>query len=200
MALFISDLADTIIPSFNLAILTFGDWTLIPKKGLFKQFLEQRPRIKSWISSSQIVSGVGNDRLDSPGEEGIRVDDAPPTLENIARDEALHEEDLVQKLAWFIRRTAHEVRNDPPIKYSYEEWVEFTRLIRFTWRESEEEDGLVEWDWIGEDSPILSGQSEAEWILDRLCESMSRYSKMQRRLQNERATSLRNAVTSIKGS
>jgi potassium channel subfamily K len=37
---------------------------------------------------------------------------------------------------------------------------------------------LIEWDWIGEDSPMMSKGSEAEFVLDRLCESMQRYIKL----------------------
>jgi len=39
----------------------------------------------------------------------------------------------------------------------------------------EEEEGLVEWDWIGKDSPMMARQSEPEFVLDRLCESLARY-------------------------
>lgn len=41
----------------------------------------------------------------------------------------------------------------------------------------EEEEGVVEWDWLDENSPMLSDQSEAEWVLDRLCESLLRWLK-----------------------
>ncbi len=62
--------------------------------------------------------------------------------------------------------------------------MEFTRLIRFSrggselnndLEEKEEEQGLIEWDWIGENSPMLAEECESEWLLDRLCESLERY-------------------------
>jgi potassium channel subfamily K len=34
---------------------------------------------------------------------------------------------------------------------------------------------LLNWDWIGENSPMLATQTEPEWVLDRLCESLIRY-------------------------
>ena len=43
----------------------------------------------------------------------------------------------------------------------------------------EEEEGIVEWDWIGEDSPMLAEETESEWVLDRLCESLGRYMRRQ---------------------
>ena len=89
---------------------------------------------------------------------------------------------LARQLALAIRRTAHDLSMDKPRQYKFEEWVEFTRLIRFSavsgvaeaLRE-EEEEGLVEWDWIGEDSPMMAQQSESEFLLDRLVESLVRY-------------------------
>lgn len=36
------------------------------------------------------------------------------------------------------------------------------------------EEGLVNWDWIGDDSPMMSGVTESQWLLDRLCESLVR--------------------------
>jgi potassium channel subfamily K len=72
-----------------------------------------------------------------------------------------------------------------PKRYTFEEWVEFVRLIRLTGSKSryrgdlndEDEEGLVEWDWIGPDSPLMSGLSESEWLLERLCESLVRLAK-----------------------
>jgi potassium channel subfamily K len=91
---------------------------------------------------------------------------------------------LARQLALAIRRTATDLQLDKPREYTYEEWVEFTRLIRFSavgevgavLREDEDE-GMIEWDWIGEDSPMMAQQTEPEFVLDRLCESLVRYLK-----------------------
>lgn len=101
------------------------------------------------------------------------------------RPEDESDEVLARRLAKAIRRVAKDLKEDVdkvrPKRYSYEEWVEFTRLIRFTAESREEEEmeeemeGLVEWDWIGENSPMMAGMSEAEFVLDRLCESLGRY-------------------------
>jgi potassium channel subfamily K len=91
---------------------------------------------------------------------------------------------LVRQLALAIHRTAHDLTADKPREYTYEEWVEFTRLIRFSAIGGtagalieEEEEGMVEWDWIGEDSPMMSLQTESQFVHDRLCESLVRYLK-----------------------
>ena len=46
--------------------------------------------------------------------------------------------------------------------------------------EGKEEEGLINWDWIGEDGPMFAPE-EAEFLLDRLCESLTRYMKSQAR-------------------
>jgi potassium channel subfamily K len=91
---------------------------------------------------------------------------------------------LVRQLALAIRRTAHDMTADTPREYTYEEWVEFTRLIRFSAVGGPaealldtDEEGMIEWDWIGEDSPMMSQQSESQFVHDRLCESLVRYLK-----------------------
>ncbi|KAH7035446.1 uncharacterized protein B0I36DRAFT_382151 [Microdochium trichocladiopsis] len=140
---------------------------------------------------------------------------------------AITAHDFAPQLSAAIRHVARDVKMHPPKNYTFEEWLYFTRLIRYSSRESlkkattiarnkldegalarNEEDelvalevakdgeieddkvvedsGLIEWDWIGEDSPMLSGVSEAEWVLDRLCESLTRYARWQSR-RHERA-------------
>jgi potassium channel subfamily K len=88
---------------------------------------------------------------------------------------------LARQLALAIRRTAHDLMIEEPREYSYEEWAEFTRLIRFSAVGGpaeglrEEEDGMVEWDWIGEDSPMMVEGTETQFVLERLVESLVRY-------------------------
>ncbi|KAJ5098619.1 hypothetical protein N7532_005620 [Penicillium argentinense] len=115
------------------------------------------------------------------------------TLEELARDRNPSPYELAQQLAFAIRRTSHDVREGKRKRYSYEEWVEYTGLIQFTSPQSrptssgaaqgqdrstsvdEDEFGVLNWDWIGDNSPMLAQQTEPEWILDRLCESLVRY-------------------------
>ena len=81
------------------------------------------------------------------------------------------------------------MKNQPLKRYTYEEWVEFTRLIRFSRFDKvdgedvepdkqleydEAVDGVIEWDWLDSKSPMTSEQAEPEWVLDRLLESLLR--------------------------
>lgn len=105
-----------------------------------------------------------------------------PSIDELA-NESLTEAHMTRKLAFAIRKTADDLCHHPGKRYGYEEWVDFTRLIRFTKMDldeleyDEDQEGVVEWDWLDENSPMLSEQSESEWILDRLCESLLRLLK-----------------------
>lgn len=97
---------------------------------------------------------------------------------------------LSRQLALAIQKVSLDLRLPKAKRYAYEDWVEFTRLIRLTTPEKldralgrvisradiedENEEGLVNWDWIGNDSPLMSGESESQWLMGRLCESLVR--------------------------
>ena len=193
MTILISDMGDTVVASFKRGTFTLADWTVLPKAGLYRSFIERHPRLLAWIQKhaeekaekQRIADGFRTGPTTDEEEE-----DLPPaaqTVEEIAQEEEqpVDEHLLARKLSLAIRHTANDMKADPPRKYSYEEWVEYTRLIRFSRYtkeelEAEEEDeGLVDWDWIGESSPMMAEQTEAEWVLDRLCESLNRYMRRQ---------------------
>ncbi|KIN08455.1 hypothetical protein OIDMADRAFT_110969 [Oidiodendron maius Zn] len=201
MTLLVSDMGQTVVMAINHGTYTLADWTVLPKKGVVHDFFEMHPRLKSWLerrnekleAKRRLQRGFSiqnPDELISPN--GAFSDDLNHSNSHTDRMEQLAEEpltehDLARKLAIAIKATANDLQLPHRKKYSYEEWVEFTRLIRFSRErpeqveEEEEEEGLVEWDWIGENSPMLAHVSESQWILDRLCESLNRYTKRQSR-------------------
>ncbi|KAI9769780.1 MAG: Potassium channel [Geoglossum simile] len=193
MTILISDMGETVIASFQRGTFQLADWTVLPKAGLWPGFLRRNPWLLLWIRR-KVEERAAEKRVAEGFQAGIDdVDGAPKTLEELAQDET-NEQDLPRSLALAIRRVASHLRSKPPKRYPYEEWVEFTRLIRFSSstaeevEEDEEEEGLINWDWIGEDSPMLASQ-ESEWLLDRLCESLSRYMKRQTRKEQEKGGS-----------
>ncbi|KAL9078636.1 MAG: hypothetical protein Q9157_002435 [Trypethelium eluteriae] len=186
MTVLISHMGDTVISGFKQGTFTVADWTLLPKKGLWRAFLDKNPWLLNWILRWR-EEKAAKKRLEEGFQAGL--DDQPqptPTIDELATEQ-LSDHALAKRLASAIRKTATDLKHDnnDQKRYTYEEWVEFTRLIRFTSKQGreeiddEEEDGLIEWDWIGEDSPMMTGQSEAEFVLDRLCESMTRYIRLQ---------------------
>lgn len=192
MTILISDMGDTVIASFKRGTFTLGDWTVLPKAGIYRSFVERHSWLLHWLQK-KAQEKAEKQRINEGFHPGPIADDedVPPqsrTLEEIAKEqEEASEHTLAQKLAVAIRRTANHLRADPPRRYTYEEWVEYTQLIRFSrcskeeLEEEEEEEGLIDWDWIGEQSPMMAEQCESEWVLDRLCESLNRYMRKQGR-------------------
>ena len=194
MTILISDMGDTVIASFKRGTFTLADWTVLPKAGLWRNFLEKYPWLLLWLEKKSRQAAEKR-RLARGMPVGPEDEDAtapPPTLEQVADLDNLDDAALAKKLSIAIRQTADDMKNGPARHYSYEEWAEYTRLIRFSsyskeeLGEEEEEEGLIEWDWIGEDSPMLARQSESEWLLDRLCESLNRY--MRKNVSNASAS------------
>lgn len=191
MTILISDMGDTVIASFKRGTFHLADWTVLPKAGIWRALLEKHPWLLRWLQKKADEAAEGKRIAEGfrvgPAEEDENSD--PLTLEAIAEQASLDEHALARKLALAIRRTANDLKSEAHRQYSYEEWVEFTRLIRFSrvdspkLEEEEEERGMIEWDWIGENSPMLAEENESEWLLDRLCESLNRYMMKQQQQQ-----------------
>ncbi|KAL9130533.1 MAG: hypothetical protein Q9217_001301 [Psora testacea] len=196
MTILISDMGDTVIASFKRGTFQLADWTVLPKAGIWRDFCKAHPWLLRWMqkrqqkeekkSGKRMAEGFATGS--GPADDGD-VNTPAPTLEDVRLLDDLDENALARRLAIAIRRTANELHCDPPKRYTYEQWAEYTRLIRFSrldpeqLEEAEEEEGLVEWDWIGEESPMLANKSESEWILDRLCESLDRFLRKQQQQQ-----------------
>jgi potassium channel subfamily K len=211
MTMLISQMSETVVASFKRATNVVADYVVLPQSHVYKSFLGRIPWISQLILSRQekkrLARGFpleGADKAET-GEASILTnmrqssksedsETAYPhrTLEELARDPTPLE--LAQQLAFAIRRVARHAREGKRKKYCYEEWVEFTRLIKFTdprgrppsqqnqpenvdvpFDLNEDEYGLLNWDWIGGNSPMLAKQTEPEWVLERLCESLIRY-------------------------
>lgn len=205
MTILISDMSDTIVDGVDRGTSLLADWTIMPKAGVWHDFVEKHPRLKGWIQrkreerqeKKRVEAGFTVQDPDDPEANADPTDPTPYaaghngrgqlSLESLASERAPSESshELARRLALAIKRVSRDTRANNDRKYSYEEWVEFTRLIRFSAlnpeevEEEEEQEGLVEWDWIGENSPMLADVSESEWVLDRLCESLNRYTRHQ---------------------
>jgi potassium channel subfamily K len=189
MAFLVKYLSDTVISSFKQTVQHVGDFTILPKQGAWRKLLNHYPRLIEWLqkrkddkaAQRRLAAGfpVGDDLHDEDSEKRAK------TLEQFALETPTHY-DLARRLVKTIRKVARDAKYTKDKKYSYEEWLQFSQMIRFTAErdddypgggavEEEQDEGMVEWDWIGEDSPMMARGSEAEFILDRLCESMQRY-------------------------
>lgn len=188
-----------VLPGVNsykefLGPLPFVSWSKKRREG------NQRVSRSSQVGAQADDNGGTDDDRD-PEKSAQKESDASGsqdhpqrTIAELARQPNPSQSELAQQLAFAVRRTAHEVKTGKRKRYNYEEWVEFIRLIQFTHPRSgpsssadgsqsaedgvavdEDEYGVLKWDWIGENSPMLAHESEPEWVLDRLCESLVRY-------------------------
>lgn len=196
MTILVSDLGSTVIAAFKEGTNTLGDFTLLPKYGIWRDYLDRHPwlglKIQEWTARRAARKRVARGFATGPDPEVVEAEGGTkrhlPTLDELAKESpsTLNEHELARKLANAIRATAQDLRSHEHKQYSYEEWVEYTRLIRFSSYKQpegleveEQDEGLIEWDWIGDDSPMMTEQTEPEFLLDRLCESMARYIRKQ---------------------
>ncbi|KAK6354779.1 Potassium channel [Orbilia brochopaga] len=99
-------------------------------------------------------------------------------------------QELLLALTSAIRHVGRDVARHPRRAYLYDDWVEFTRLIRaceivkpsrlkgvkpgeeISEDQIDSDEGFVLWDWIGEDSPLLHEGKEPAWVHDRLTKGL----------------------------
>ncbi|CAO2653713.1 Nn.00g031240.m01.CDS01 [Neocucurbitaria sp. VM-36] len=219
MTILVSDLGDTVVAKFKKWSDELADFTVLPKEGIWRGFLDKHPWLLYWLQRRIETRAAkkrlkkGFDTMDPRSESATNisnpadrdVDDPEaaadveltrnPTIGSLAAEAEKDmtriptHSSLSRRLALSIQKVSVDLRLSVPKRYSYEEWVEFTRLIRLTTperlnnelgtvtTENEDEEGLVNWDWIGNDSPMMSAMSESEWLLERLCESLVRLEK-----------------------
>jgi len=205
MTFLLQQMSNTVVAAVDRGTNNLADWTILPKKGIFREFQDKHPRLSAFASGLSAKmrrnKGKKNTVADSEQQRDQRpaLDPAASrgrkTLETsaaaifatTAHDVLESEHDFAHHLSHAIQRVAADAHRAPQTRYAYSDWVHFTRLIRFSRHggaleqvEAEEaEEGLIEWDWIGEDSPIVSDSTEPQWVLDRLCESLRRYARRQ---------------------
>jgi potassium channel subfamily K, other eukaryote len=191
-----SHLTSTVVSAFNAWSHTVADHTILPKNDrwrlLHDRFVEWKASLP-WSKARQQNPGIGDRTITMNRTQTIRNEMFAAGLEtpDIHAIERQHDVDLesrqpdaavlARQLALAIRRAAKDMSMEAPRQYSYEEWVEFTRLIRFSAVASpsevfkEADEGMIEWDWLAENSPMMAEYTEAEFVLERLCESLVRY-------------------------
>ncbi len=179
MTIFVQEMSSTVVSAVNRGTFTLADWTVLPKKGVFKDFLDSHPNAPR-LAQPPVRAVSGAPRRLKRGFElqnrTTRRRRPPPSRPSPTRPSGRRS---WRSWSWPTRSTiwrassprpsrasAQDLKAEAPKRYSYEDWVYFTKLIRFSKRSKEEvelieeEEGLVQWDWIGEDSPMLADITE----------------------------------------
>ncbi|KAE8337178.1 hypothetical protein BDV24DRAFT_177917 [Aspergillus arachidicola] len=187
MTSLISEMSNTIVAVFKHATSHVADYTVLPRAGKYKSFITKFPPIQNYLEkreqNKRVNRGFQIGPDDIEGTQNSESSSGARNKQSTAKegDKEPSDFELAQRLAFAIRRTTRDAVNGHPKRYNYDEWVEFTRMIRFTDPNPgdtvlyEDEYGILNWDWMGENSPMLASQTEPEWVLDRLCESMIRF-------------------------
>jgi len=224
ITILIGAMSNTVVDSFNKGTNKIADFTLLPKHGIWRDFIASHPKLLGWAVARQ-ERIEAEDRVEDGFPVGPGEDEdenrvfKPKTIEELATENPNRENrsELGRRLAHAIKQVTQDIKNEPQKRYSYEEWAEWSILIRFTGHmqaairheielhqlDEPEVKGLLEWDWLGEDSPMMSDSSEPEWLLDRLIESMTRYTRNIMaflRLEKERGVVMDGGVISPSGS
>lgn len=186
MTTLISEMSNTVVALFKRSVSIVADWTLLPHTGKYTTFLRKIMPFLSYLRQPQerVQSAQGVDVERDHG--GIStVNGQSRSIDELETEQGNASFQLALKLASTIQAVSRDVLEGRKKQYPYEEWAEFARLIRFTGSIpggvllNEDEYGIISWDWIGDSSPMLASQSEPEWVLNRLCESLIRYISVQ---------------------
>lgn len=173
----IQAMSKTVVTAVNRGTFRLADFTVMPKKGVFDQFLKgtnNPASVRAWGGEQKgKAPEIGERKWLEDVDPEIAPDEIPPA-ESSTVNNATQAAELAKMLCETIKAVARDVRIDPGRQYSFEEWRGFTKLIQFT-QNGRGGEQLTEWDWIEEDSPLLADVGEAEWILERLVESLGRW-------------------------
>lgn len=178
VTILVSEMAETVIAGFQHVSVTIGDWSILPKRDAVRFLTRNVHRFLPFlritrakrISEQQFSVGSSQENARQPP-----LNRKPPSLPSLSNHE------LSKQLVSAITKAADDLKRDPGKYYTYNEWKHFTYLIQFTtspargFNHDRDESTIVDWDWLGESSPMATGQSEPQWVINRLSESLLRH-------------------------
>ncbi|EWC47333.1 hypothetical protein DRE_00301 [Drechslerella stenobrocha 248] len=205
----ISSMGSTVIEQYHNLSCSVANYTIMPEKGMRDRYKGLAINIKDKVLLKAQMEANGNHKpstsTTTEGRRGTATSGGIPVLEGIPEEGGIAhfhrndtEEDLrplpqdytfqqlLVAVGSAIRCVGRDLTVHPKRAYTYEEWVEFTRLIRaceivkphllkgiklgeeIPEDQIDDDEGFVLWDWIGEESPLLHEGNEPAWVHDRL--------------------------------
>jgi potassium channel subfamily K len=100
MTILVSDMGETVVANFKQGTFTLADWTVLPKAGLWRAFLERHPWLLMWLQN-KAAKHAEEKRIAKGFQTGIDEENfLAPTLEQLVKEpEHLDEHELARKLA-----------------------------------------------------------------------------------------------------
>lgn len=162
MTILISHMGETVIAGYKRGGLMLAAWSTLPEAVRRHGHVggaanRSRKSGTESISTQSRLDGNGHHTVQSPGTDEVDT------------------HDLAVRLAVAIQKIVLDLDAVPPKTYGFDEWNEYSKLLRFTYSSEEEfqQEGVLEW-------AKLAERRETEWLLKRLTESLVRYFAMER--------------------
>ena len=234
LTILISNMGDTIVKGVRDLTLYLGEFTLLPGEVGIRQRLKQ---LIHKLRTDKILSGGKAHIMDEPpgfmneketadeekgdGKGAEAMDHLAGTYEReelkaagAAKERGDRFEENIHEYHYLLIREFRNVmkhqNENPPRKYSYEEWAWFLKLMGqdeasptshrtapITVDKSKDEGPDTQqakiddkdksshaWSWLGNRSPLMGEIEEAEWVLERLALTLEKSLKKQSQAQN----------------
>ncbi|CAK5263240.1 unnamed protein product [Mycena citricolor] len=136
--------------------------------------LVRRALMMAVFSTAAAGADKNNKKSDDERKMGADLEHLGEAVEQSERQRGLGG-GLAARLSREVARLAQDAMSGTEAEYSWEDWQGWLELLGERTDaegrgENEEKQG--EWTWLGEEGPLLSGMSETQWILQRLCERL----------------------------
>ncbi|KAI9893086.1 MAG: Potassium channel [Vezdaea aestivalis] len=194
LTILISHMGDTVVALIRDATIWLGNLTVLPgesgvmdtlKMG-FNHVLKRRTGNKNLASQKSAM-----ERQDSDNSEDDRL---KASFDELLEDSTYRHYLLVKEIQTVISHLTQK----PSREYSYEEWVWCLKLMgedesnpgthktalikapsgsktgKLQSATERNNEGRLKWSWLGHKSPLMGEQSESEWLLKRLTDSLER--------------------------
>jgi potassium channel subfamily K len=161
----ISNMGETVVGWVKNGVLWVGEVTILPNSNRND-------------NTSDCDSDSDGDDDGCSEEKATAKTREVEVAKEIALDQINPDEDAQTRNQRLARRLAREILvlsknlvKRPAKTYEWEQWRWFLEAIGEKDRENGG-DGETKWVWLGEDGPLLSGMSETEWLLEKMCDRL----------------------------
>lgn len=228
LTILISNMGDTVVKSVRDLTLYLGEFTVLPGEvGIKDRAVEAMAKLRF----DQVLKDgkahimdeppdfVGEKDSEHASDQGVRAIAAEPNAKTYEHEEleaagaARERGDRLQEniheyhylLIREFRNVMKHLNENPPRKYTYEEWAWFLKLMGedeasidshrkapIKVKKSKDskpdtqqaqsdgkDNSIKQWSWLGNRSPLMGETEEAEWVLGRLSTTLERELKKQ---------------------
>jgi potassium channel subfamily K len=196
LTILISNMGDTVIRAFRDLVMWFGSITVLPNQGVLTTLKMGLRRLSVGKLHKEENEDAGHGSSEGAvfdylakrieEEEISEAEEAGEHGDTLERDVRFYHFILAKE----IRKLMKDVEMSPPKQYTYNEWAYYLRLIGQDENDADYHrpaaighdrkphnpdlgtanggEGKRAWSWLGIRSPLMSSQSEPQWILERL--------------------------------